>query len=94
MQPRSANWRSDSVDAGSSSVNLCTGMGSMGSSNAASFIGSIKPHQRKSALNNEDQFKSAFEIADTNGDGVLSYSEALEVSAHAHTYIYIYTSYR
>jgi len=29
--------------------------------------------------NNEDQFRSAFEIADTNGDGVLSYAEAIEV---------------
>ena len=30
-------------------------------------------------LNSEDQFRSAFEIADTDGDGVVSYSEALEV---------------
>lgn len=29
-------------------------------------------------LNSEDQFRSAFEIADTDGDGVLTYLEALE----------------
>ena len=27
----------------------------------------------------EDQMRSAFEIADTNGDGVLTYTEAVEV---------------
>lgn len=32
-----------------------------------------------SELNTEEQFRSAFEIADTNGDGVLSFAEALEV---------------
>lgn len=77
LQPRSANWRSDSVDASSSGVNLRGGAGS--NSNANSFIGTVKTH-RKTAMNNEDQFKSAFEIADTNGDGVVSYAEALEVS--------------
>lgn len=30
--------------------------------------------------NSEDQFRSAFEIADTNGDGVINYSESIEVS--------------
>eukprot|EP01035_Chromulina_nebulosa_P028430 gene28430-37529_t len=29
-------------------------------------------------LSSEDQFRSAFEIADTNGDGVVTYPEALE----------------
>lgn len=32
-------------------------------------------------LVSEDQMRSAFEIADTNGDGVLTYSEAVEVSS-------------
>ena len=31
-------------------------------------------------LVSEDQMRSAFEIADTNGDGVLTYHEAVEVS--------------
>ena len=31
-------------------------------------------------LVSEDQMRSAFEIADTNGDGVLTYTEAIEVS--------------
>lgn len=29
--------------------------------------------------NSEDQFRSAFEIADTNGDGVVNYNESIEV---------------
>ena len=35
-------------------------------------------------LSYEDQFRSAFEIADSNGDGILSYSEALEVRVLAY----------
>ena len=35
--------------------------------------------QHRSLLSTEDPFRSAFEIADSNGDGILSFSEALEV---------------
>lgn len=47
----------------------------------ASFIGMSKAtgQQHRSLLSTEDQFRSAFEIADSNGDGILSFSEALEV---------------
>lgn len=44
----------------------------------ASFIGAVRVAPL-SGTSKEDQFRSAFEIADTNGDGVLSYSEAIEV---------------
>lgn len=45
----------------------------------ASFIGAVRVPQQQGGTSKEDQFRSAFEIADTNGDGMLSYSEALEV---------------
>ena len=34
-------------------------------------------------LVSEDQMRSAFEIADTNGDGVLTYTEAIEVNSNS-----------
>lgn len=78
LQPRAANWHSSSMDASSSGANLRGVALSGGASFNASFAVRVKP-SRQSALANEDQFRSAFEIADTNGDGVLSYQEALEV---------------
>lgn len=64
---------SASADPGASSGNVLRGRSN---SMSASFRG--HPQQGSSSVN-EDQFRSAFEIADTNGDGVLSFAEAVEV---------------
>lgn len=64
---------SASVDPGASSGNVLRGRSN---SMSASFRG--QPQQGGASVN-EDQFRSAFEIADTNGDGVLSFAEAVEV---------------
>ena len=44
--------------------------------------------QHRSLLSTEDPFRSAFEIADSNGDGILSFSEALEVIFLLLYYVY------
>lgn len=67
------------MDASSSGANLLRGVVASAASANSSFL--VKPAGRSSAAqSNEEQFRSAFEIADTIGDGVLSYQEALEVS--------------
>lgn len=81
LQPRAANWRTPSVDASSSGANLRSISGPIVGANNQSFLVRVQDG-RQGAMCTEDQFRSAFEIADTNGDGVLSYQEALEVSTY------------
>ena len=56
--------------------------GGGGATNAVTTVGGSNTGSTNSSK--EDQFRSAFEIADTNGDGVLTYTEALEVSKAAY----------
>lgn len=84
-----SNGMSGALGSASTDVGASGGSGSSGvlrslrsgsASNNNSFRGH-PPHQQSNSgggTNNEDQFRSAFEIADTNGDGVLSYAEAVE----------------
>jgi hypothetical protein len=51
----------------------------------------LKDRSDPSSSNTEDQFRSAFEIADANGSGLLSYAEAVEVRVYA-TFTAIITS--
>ena len=49
------------------------------SSSSGDAVGPLSQHQHRFELSSEDQLVSACEIADTNGDGILTFSEAVEV---------------
>jgi hypothetical protein len=78
LQPRTSSLRAQGADPNSSGGNLHSAAVTPTGAANASFSVRVRSG-RQAALANEDQFRSAFEIADTNGDGVLSYQEAIEV---------------
>ena len=43
-------------------------------------LGGEEHRENKFNVNSEDQFQSAFEIVDADGDGVISFEEAVEVA--------------
>ena len=88
LQPKAAllstthqmNLASGSVDVGASSHNVLRARSNSMNHNSSFRVGGSSG--AGGGGNNEDQFRSAFEIADTNGDGVLSYAEAIEVNSY------------